>query len=274
MKHLRTVSDPSRRALLRATGMGAAGLALGACSTDASPSPSSAPGTPGAATDAAATIPDPAITPSATAPTALRVADFDGVPTCTVLPETTAGPFPTIEQLDRRDVREGLPGEPLRLGMRVVDADCSPVPGALVEIWHTDVTGDYSSYEDGGSGKDEGAGTTFMRGFQTTDEDGIVEFWTVYPGWYDGRCVHIHIAVDVGGATVLSSQIVFRDAFTAALFASHPDYVDNGQPDTLVVEDFISRDAEDEGTYVLAVSGVDTGFGTGTLGLITVGVPA
>lgn len=37
--------------------------------------------------------------------------------------------------------------------------------------------------------------TTFLRGFQETDQDGTVQFKTLYPGHYTGRTQHIHIAV-------------------------------------------------------------------------------
>lgn len=37
--------------------------------------------------------------------------------------------------------------------------------------------------------------TTFLRGFQETDESGTVQFNTLYPGHYSGRTQHVHIAV-------------------------------------------------------------------------------
>lgn len=86
--------------------------------------------------------------------------------------------------LDRRDIHEDYPGHSLWLGIRVVNQDCVPIPGARVEIWHTDATGGYSEYEDGGDGKDEAEGSTFCRGIQTADADGILEFQSIYPGWY------------------------------------------------------------------------------------------
>ncbi len=141
---------------------------------------------------------------------ALTPASFAGVSVCTMAPAQSAGPHPTIEQLDRRDITEGYPGHPLRLGLRVVDGGCQPVAGARVEIWHADASGDYSSYEDGGSGKDEGAGTTFLRGSQTADDDGIVEFQTIYPGWYEGRAIHIHVIASVDGEAVLTTQLYFE----------------------------------------------------------------
>jgi protocatechuate 3,4-dioxygenase beta subunit len=28
-----------------------------------------------------------------------------------------------------------------------------------------------------------------------TDENGTVQFTTIYPGWYEGRAIHIHVKV-------------------------------------------------------------------------------
>jgi protocatechuate 3,4-dioxygenase beta subunit len=202
----------------------------------------------------------------------LTAADFDAVGTCRLLPEKTAGPFPLDRQFDRRDVTEGLPGQPLRLGLRVVDAHCTPVPGAAIEIWHCDATGDYSAFRDNGGGKDAAGGTTFLRGTQSATPDGIVEFATIYPGWYTGRAVHIHLRVHRQGATVLTSQLFFPDDYTDAVYASAP-YAGFGAPDTRNADDSIAGDPKNEGT-LLAVRAADTGRGSGTLGLLNLGISA
>jgi protocatechuate 3,4-dioxygenase beta subunit len=41
--------------------------------------------------------------------------------------------------------------------------------------------------------------TNFLRGVQLSDKQGIVEFATIYPGWYVGRDIHIHLRVHIGG---------------------------------------------------------------------------
>lgn len=200
----------------------------------------------------------------------LGAGDFDAVPICAVLPETPAGPFPTIERLDRRDITEGYPGHPLRLGLRVVDAGCVPIPDARVEIWHTDASGDYSSYVDNGSGKDEGAGTTFMRGSQMTDPNGITEFATVYPGWYSGRVVHIHVRVHIGDANVLTTQLYLDDDYTNEVFAT-PPYAEFGPQDTTWATDGLIGDPRTDGTAITLRPG-DTDLGPGTLGLANIGI--
>ena len=52
---------------------------------------------------------------------------------------------------------------------------------------------------------------TFMRGVQLTNANGLVRFTTVYPGWYSGRAVHIHVKVHIGGKVVHTGQFFFND---------------------------------------------------------------
>jgi protocatechuate 3,4-dioxygenase beta subunit len=197
---------------------------------------------------------------------ALTAVDFDGLGSCPVIPEAAAGPFPNKSDLVRSDVTVGLPGHPMRLGLRVVDRECVPIPGAKVEIWHADATGDYSDYEDSGSGKDEGAGTTFCRGVQVADDLGIVDFQTLYPGWYEGRAVHIHPRVHVDGGEVLTSQIYFSDAYTESVYTVAP-YDEFGSPDRTIANDGLAGNPAAEGT-LLNLLPAKTGLGTGTVALL------
>ena len=48
---------------------------------------------------------------------------------------------------------------------------------------------------------------------------GVVEFLTVYPGWYRGRTVHIHAKVHLDGSTVLTTQFFFPDDVMVHRFA-------------------------------------------------------
>ena len=279
----------SRRRFLKVGGLSAIGLALAACSSDptvgsgsdttaaaagssSTTRPRSAVGTTSEApaTDRSGGTDDTGGTAPLDAATPLTPADFAGLATCVLLPEKTAGPFPLDEQLDRRDITEGYEGQPMRLGLRVVDDACVAVPGAKVEIWHTDATGDYSAFTDGGGGKDEAEGTTFLRGTQSADDDGIVEFLTIVPGWYRGRAVHIHLRVHLDDATVLTSQMFFDPAFLEAVYATGP-YAEFGLPDTSNESDGIAGDAEAEGT-ILVTSSADTANGAGTLALLNIGI--
>lgn len=201
---------------------------------------------------------------------ALTPAMFEALAICTLVPSATKGPFPNIERLDRRDITEGYAGHPLRLGFRVVDAACQPIPGAQVEIWHTDATGDYSAYEDNGSGKDEGEGTNFCRGIQTANADGIGEFQTIYPGWYEGRAVHIHATILVDGQERRTTQLYFDEAYTEGVYATG-EYAKFGLPDTPWSRDRIVGDPATDGSGI-SLAAAQTSLGQGTLGLINLGI--
>jgi protocatechuate 3,4-dioxygenase beta subunit len=266
-----------RRRFLVLGGASVLGLAVAGCRDGggASGDPAAAGSTTdrsGSDRSTATGVPDPAPL------RALSPADFDAVGTCALLPELMAGPFPLDEQFIRRDVTEGYEGHPLRLGLRVLDEACAPLPGAGVEIWHADATGDYSAFDDGGGGKDEGAGTTFLRGTQIADDDGIVEFLSIFPGWYPGRAVHIHLRVHepstspdtVGDAVLLTSQLFFDEEHIATVYADDP-YARYGPPDTSNAEDAIAGDPARDGTLVTTVA-APTDRGPGTLALVNLGV--
>jgi len=75
----------------------------------------------------------------------------------------------------------------------------------------------------GGFGSPGGAGSptdthTFLRGIQRTDARGICAFDTIYPGWYRGRTVHIHVKAHVGGTVVHTGQLYFADSLTDAVY--------------------------------------------------------
>jgi protocatechuate 3,4-dioxygenase beta subunit len=151
-----------------------------------------------------------------------------------------------------------------------VDGSCQPIAGAAVEVWHTDATGDYSAFTDNGGGKDEAGDTTFCRGTQTAGDDGIVEFLTVYPGWYPGRAVHIHLRVHVDEQTVRTSQLYFDEGYTEAVYGDAP-YAEFGPPNTTWDQDGIAGDPVADGT-VLATAAGETAAGAGTLALLNLGV--
>ena len=131
-------------------------------------------------------------------------------------PEQTEGPYYVSGAKVRRTITEGRPGVPLALRLRVVDASgCRPIRNAAVDVWHADALGSYS-------GVGAQVGKTFMRGVQKTDATGLALFRTVYPGWYPGRTVHIHVIVHIGGNVVHTGQLYFPDAVTDAVYRRAP----------------------------------------------------
>jgi protocatechuate 3,4-dioxygenase beta subunit len=140
-----------------------------------------------------------------------------GTVSCVLTPEMTEGPYYIDGEKLRRNITEGRPGAPLTLRLGVVNAStCKPIRGAIVDIWHADAAGVYSGFGAGAANR------TFMRGLQRTDANGVATFQTVYPGWYPGRTVHIHVKVHVAGNVVHTGQLFFNDGATDAVYKRTP----------------------------------------------------
>jgi protocatechuate 3,4-dioxygenase beta subunit len=75
-----------------------------------------------------------------------------------------------------------------------------------------------------GGGAQKADDKTFLRGIQPTDKTGVAMFTTVYPGWYNGRTVHVHVKVNVGGRTIHTGQLFFDDAYTDTVFKDNAPY--------------------------------------------------
>ena len=112
----------------------------------------------------------------------------------------TAGPFYTSSTPRRADLREpGAEGEPLVFEGLVLTPDCRPVPGAVIDIWHSDERGRYDN-----------RGFRY-RGHQFTDAAGAFRFLTIRPGRYTGRTPHIHVKLQGRKTRVLTTQVYFPD---------------------------------------------------------------
>ena len=137
--------------------------------------------------------------------------------TCVLTPEQTEGPYYIANEAVRRNITDGRPGTPLLLRAFVVNAStCKPIKGAAVDIWHADAGGVYSGFGQGAANR------TFMRGIQRTNAKGLALFRTVYPGWYQGRTVHIHVKVHLGGNVLHTGQLYFPDTVTDAVYRKTP----------------------------------------------------
>ncbi|HEX9381365.1 MAG TPA: intradiol ring-cleavage dioxygenase [Gaiellaceae bacterium] len=140
-----------------------------------------------------------------------------GAVSCVLTPEQTEGPYYIAGEKLRRNITEGRPGAPLLLRAFVVDAStCKAIKNATVDIWHADAGGVYSGFGQGAASR------TFMRGIQKTNAKGLALFRTVYPGWYQGRTVHIHVKVHLGGNVVHTGQLYFPETLTDAVYRKAP----------------------------------------------------
>ncbi len=174
-------------------------------------------------------------------------------PSCALTAEQEVGPYYIDDELLRSDITEGLPALPLRLQVALVDSkNCAPLANAALDIWHCDASGVYSGFTknspdgfagarppggppgDGrpfgpppGGGPPQGGGPPplrqtdakrFLRGVQLSNDQGIVEFATVYPGWYFGRAIHIHLKAHLAGSVREAKYSGGHVAHTGQLF--------------------------------------------------------
>jgi protocatechuate 3,4-dioxygenase beta subunit len=155
-------------------------------------------------------------------------------PACIVRPQQTEGPYFVDEQLNRSDIRSDpsdgsvKEGVTVRLGFhvsRIAGGACSPLNGAVVDVWQCDALGVYSDVQDI-NGLFDTRGKRFLRGYQTADASGTAQFITIYPGWYPGRTVHIHFKIRTDPAAQrgfeFTSQLYFDDAITDHVHAQAP----------------------------------------------------
>jgi len=145
--------------------------------------------------------------------------------TCATSPRETRGPFPNKTPADY--VRENITGDrngvALLLHLNIVNknANCKPLSGALVDIWHCDSEGNYSEYGGNGMNSSAVAKKHFLRGRQTSDDQGRVSFISIFPGHYQGRAPHIHIEVlNSDSKSLLATQIAFPTAICNLVYTT------------------------------------------------------
>ena len=121
---------------------------------------------------------------------------FGSNTSCIMTPDNIIGPYFVQGEQIRTKVDEGHKGVPLHLEVQFIDVrDCKPASGLLIDLWQANASGVYSGVNDVGQA---GFKTTFLRGAQKTDKDGVVEFDTIFPGHYRGRASHQHISAHTG----------------------------------------------------------------------------
>ena len=182
-------------------------------------------------------------------------------PACVLTPRQTEGPFYFDPKQIRRNITEGRPGTPLQVALQVVEAGtCRPIQDALVDIWHADVIGVYSGYtRQGERGEVDASGETFLRGSQITAANGLVQFESIYPGWYPGRAVHIHFKVRFANQTAVTSQLYFPEEVTDRAYAAAL-YNQRGRGRTTNATDGLLRGAPEYHNLLAAVAAAGAGY--------------
>ncbi|GHF57006.1 protocatechuate 3,4-dioxygenase beta subunit [Deinococcus metalli] len=170
-----------------------------------------------------------------------------GLPGCVVRPALTEGPYFVESEPRRADLRKDTTtgtvsaGVPLTLNFlvsKVSVGSCTPRSRVLIDVWHCDALGVYSGVS-GNTGN-------FLRGSLVTDAQGRASFTTIYPGWYQGRAVHIHFKLrplDASGKATgeFTSQLFFPEGVNSAVFARAPYRQKGTRADTPNAQDGIYR---------------------------------
>jgi protocatechuate 3,4-dioxygenase beta subunit len=129
---------------------------------------------------------------------------------------------------------------------------CTPVKDAKVDTWHSNSQGVYSGVQDAGTSEND-----FLRGNQMTDDNGTVQFATIYPGWYEGRAIHIHVNVRTfeGSNEDLewTSQFYLNNSINEIVH-TQPPYSNHGPVDLTNEEDFIHTGPSTDGLIITQVS--------------------
>ena len=131
---------------------------------------------------------------------------------CGITAQVSEGPYfvaNTAALADNELNFTHLPGTPIAISGHVYEGldNTKPVANAKIELWHTDDAGNYHPNNNGDS-SNYTAAEIAMRGFITTDAQGIYKFTSIYPGAYDGRTRHIHVKITAPGKTSVSTQLI------------------------------------------------------------------
>jgi protocatechuate 3,4-dioxygenase beta subunit len=179
-----------------------------------------------------------AATPAA--PGGLIVPPWDAIPDCTLSRTDQAhqGPFYIHNgerdddvDLFRQDIRgrynmDAEPGTEMQLHLRLLAAGgdkcgSTPLPGVEVYVWHVDGQGFYSGFGEPGeqtpdlpyrfrpSTDELDNNNRFCRGIAISDANGVVSFRSIFPGWYNGRDLHVHVMVLKRGSKA-RKRVVYR----------------------------------------------------------------
>jgi protocatechuate 3,4-dioxygenase beta subunit len=152
---------------------------------------------------------------------------------CVVRPASTPGPYYVDEKLNRADIRSDPTDGAVKQGAllalsigvsSIAQGSCRPLKDAIVDLWQCDAGGVYSDAED--PRYFNTVGKKFLRGYQTTDKDGMVKFTTIYPGWYPERTPHIHYKIrspaSVAAAYEFTGQMYFDEGLSDRVYARPP----------------------------------------------------
>jgi protocatechuate 3,4-dioxygenase beta subunit len=144
---------------------------------------------------------------------------------CILAPEGEIGPFCTsphvpshastkltcpdvLGEYIRTDIRETQPGVDVIIDAQFLDVNtCGPISDLMWDLWHCNSTGVYGGDIGNGNGDSNylsNLNNTALRGLTATDDDGVAQFTSLFPGHYSGRATHMHVVGHLNG-TILDN---------------------------------------------------------------------
>lgn len=155
----------------------------------------------------------------------------NGAASCRMITQQVTGPYHTEHYLEHSNLVGGQHGVPLTLDFQIKNAlTCEPLAGAKVLIWHANNEGLYSGVKNLMFNEDftlqedliDLGDETFCRGMQTSDDQGRVQFVTIFPGWYRPRVTHVHVKVyPPGFGEEATTQLYLRNEYCDEIYATH-----------------------------------------------------
>lgn len=212
---------------------------------------------------------------------------FAGNASCILQPETTEGPYWVSGEYVRQDITDGHPGVPLTFDVQVIDTTtCEPIPQVALEAWHCNSTGVYGGVVANGNGNTADASNinnTMFRGIQFSNENGILQFDTTFPGHYTGRTTHIHVLAHInstineknqtltGGHVSHVGQLFFDQKLITDAESVEP-YLSNTQELLLNTDDGIFAQEAENSDPVLNYVYLGDSVEEGLFAWVTVGI--
>ncbi|GAW15798.1 hypothetical protein ANO14919_052200 [Xylariales sp. No.14919] len=182
---------------------------------------------------------------------------------CTVLnPQGEVGPFYVSGEYIRSDLRENELGVEIFIDAQFIDVNtCEPIVGGWFDVWNCNSTGVYTGIQSDMNGNGDDASNlnnTALRGIQQTDENGVVQFLSMFPGHYSGRVNHMHVIFHTEATVLPNGTLTGGNVPHIGQFFWDQDLIDtveatapyniNNQSVTLNSEDHVFGEQETEGS--------------------------
>jgi protocatechuate 3,4-dioxygenase beta subunit len=194
---------------------------------------------------------------------------------CTLAPSIEEGPYYVNGEPIRSNITEGQAGIPLTLSVTIIDVNtCNPIANAQIDVWQCSAYGIYSYYEvaEGVTTTAPGGHSSFLRGQQITDSNGVATFRTIYPGWYSGRTNHFHMKIRaVAGSTIVHTGQLFFDETVSVQVAATAPYNTNKVTRTTLSTDRVYT-TEGGSSAMTTISYVGSSLSAGLTATATVAI--